>query len=185
MAAGRSISLAHAIRHVRRLAADARGVAAMEFALIIGTIAFVALNGIDLAAYYYARMQVENAGQMGAQAAWKACDSAHLPATLKCSGFNAAASSGVQSSQLGANVQFQAGSPSEAFYCLKADGSLLLVSSDANAVPANCSAAGNVSAKPANYVQVAVQYSFKPVTGVGVGKWLPTTITSTALMRMN
>jgi Flp pilus assembly protein TadG len=168
----------------KRLAADARGVAAMEFALIIGSLAFVALNGIDLAAFYYARMQVQNAGQMGAQAAWQTCDATKLPATLKCSGFNAAVSAGVQSTELGANVELQTGSPSEGFYCLKTDGSLLLVGSDANAVPTDCSAAGNASAKPANYIQIAVQYAFNPVTGVGVGKLLPTKITSTALMRM-
>lgn len=39
--------------------------------------------------------------------------------------------------------------------------------------------------KPANYVQISVQYSFKPVTGVGVGKLLPAEINSTSLMRMN
>lgn len=173
------------LRRIGAFARDTRGVAAMEFALIIGSTAFVALNGIDLAAFYYARNQVQNASQMGAQAAWQACDASKLPATLKCSGFNAAVTAGVQSSQLGADIQLQTGSPAEGFYCLKSDGALLLVSTDVSAIPTNCSAAGNASAKPANYVQIVVRYSFKPVTGVGVGKLLPAQISATSLMRMN
>lgn len=106
----------------------------MEFALIIGSTAFVALNGIDLAAFYYAQTQVQNASQMGAQAAWQACDASHLPATLKCSGFNAAVTAGIQSSELGTNVLLKTGSPSERFYCLKTDGTLLLVSLDVSAI---------------------------------------------------
>lgn len=172
-------------RDLRLLARDMRGVAAMEFALIIGSVAFVALNGIDLAAFYYARMQVENAGQMAAQAAWKTCDSAHLPATTKCSGFSSAVTSAIQATELGSAVQLQADSPSEGYYCLKQNGSLALVSNDMSAKPADCSAAGNAAADPSNYVKIAVEYSFNPVTGVGVGKLLPAKITSIAMMRMD
>src|SRR5262245_5723634 len=65
---------------------DERGASALEFAIFVGILAFGLLNTADISIYIYKRMQVENATEMAAQAAWKACDPSkgYLPATLKC-----------------------------------------------------------------------------------------------------
>ena len=64
---------------------DHRGVAGIEFALVAGALCILLLNGIEVARYAYTVMQVQNAAQIGAQAAWKACDpTKELPATTKC-----------------------------------------------------------------------------------------------------
>src|SRR5579864_3990207 len=50
---------------------DRRGVAAIEFAIVAGFISVGALNTADVVMYARDRMEVENATEMGAQAAWK------------------------------------------------------------------------------------------------------------------
>ena len=68
------------------LKTDERGASALEFAIFAGILAFGLLNTADISIYIYKRMQVENATEMAAQAAWKACDPSkgYLPATLSC-----------------------------------------------------------------------------------------------------
>ena len=51
---------------------DERGASALEFAIFAGILAFGLLNTADVSIYIYKRMQVENATEMAAQAAWKA-----------------------------------------------------------------------------------------------------------------
>ena len=56
------------------LKTDERGASALEFAIFAGILAFGLLNTADVSIYIYKRMQVENATEMAAQAAWKACN---------------------------------------------------------------------------------------------------------------
>src|ERR1700760_4510988 len=83
---------------------DARGVAAVEFALVALVIAEGVLNVVDLGVFASAKMQLENAAEMGAQAAWTTCDINHIPATKNCTGLDAAVSAAVQGTSLGTHV---------------------------------------------------------------------------------
>src|SRR4051812_40734511 len=65
---------------------DQRGVAAIEFGFFAILLAAALANVTDVSIYVYQRMQVENATQIAAQAAWKACDLPQLPATTNCPG---------------------------------------------------------------------------------------------------
>jgi len=60
----------------RRYGGDRCGAAAAEFALLLSLLVIPTLNVADLAIYAWDRMQLENAAQMAAQAAWETCDSA-------------------------------------------------------------------------------------------------------------
>lgn len=172
---------------IGRFGRDARATAAIEFGgaaslLIIGT-----LNAIDLGYYMYNRLQVENAAQVGAQAAWKTCSdqSRDLPATVNCSGLNAAITAAIQSTSLGANVTLASGYPTEGYYCVNASNVLQSVGS-LSAKPTNCSAAGNSSAVPGDYVQISVTYSFAPLFGLSVmSTWGVKSITTTTWTRLS
>jgi hypothetical protein len=82
---------------------DTQGAAAVEFAgaammLIVGI-----LNAVDVGYYVLKRMEVENAAQVGAQAAWKTCydQSFMLPATQNCPSLTSAITAAIQSTSLG------------------------------------------------------------------------------------
>ncbi len=109
---------------VSALRSDQSGASALEFSMFAGLLIFGLLNTVDISVYIYKRMQLENATEMAAQAAWKACDPSqgYLPATTSCPGLTNAITGGVQSTTLGDQVAIQAGSPSEAFYCLNDSG---------------------------------------------------------------
>jgi Flp pilus assembly protein TadG len=161
-----------------------RGVAAIEFALFGGFIAFAALNVVDISRYIVQQMQVANAAQMGAQAAWKACDLSHLPATTNCSGLAAAVTYAVQSTSLGTSVTLQSGSPSEGYYCVNASNALQYVS-DVKNKPADCSAAGAPNLQPGDYISVQITFSYAPLfPGVTVAGKFATPIAKTATMRL-
>ena len=112
--------LAHASSGFKECHAGAAGI---EFALVAGTLCLIMLNAFDVANYIYKRMQVENAAQMGAQAAWKTCDPTMLPATKLCAGLNTAVTAAVQSTSLGQGVTLEPGSLSEGYFCLDLSGS--------------------------------------------------------------
>jgi Flp pilus assembly protein TadG len=171
------------IRAWRPIAGDARGVAALEFALIAGSLVFAMLNTVDVARYYYARMQVQNAAQMGGQSAWQTCNVPNLPATTNCSGLSAAVTTAVQSTSLGTNVTLQSGSPSEGYYCVDTSGALHYVSA-VSSPPSDCSSVGSVSDTPGDYIQVQTSYTYAPYFAISVGGLLPTPITATSLMRL-
>src|SRR6186713_2460973 len=111
------------------LQTDERGASALEFAIFAGILAFGLLNTADISIYIYKRMQVENATEMAAQAAFKTCDPSkrYLPATLSCPGLTTAITQAAQSTALGAEVSIATGSPTEGFYCLNDAGTLQLV----------------------------------------------------------
>ena len=169
---------------LRRLAADRRGMSGVEFAIISTVLSVAMLNTLDIARYLYQRMEVQNATQMGAQAAFSTCDTSHLPATTSCTGLTAAVTAGIQSTSLGTAITLKSGSPSEGYYCLNASNALEYVSSVATK-PANCASVGNATLQPIDYVKVETSYTFKAMfPGASMGSVLPTTITSTAMMRM-
>jgi Flp pilus assembly protein TadG len=173
------------VKRLGRFRAGAKGMVAVEFALTGTMLAYGLLNAVDLGYYIYRRMEVENAADVGAQAATKTCDQAHLPATTNCSGLNTAITSAIQNTSLGTAVSLASGYPTEGYYCTNSSNVLQYVSS-VSSKPSNCSAAGNASASPADYLQVQVTAPYQALFGVsvlGVLTW--TSITTTSWMRMD
>jgi len=162
---------------------DCRGVAGVEFALIGGFLCLAVVNVADIGTYLYKRMNVENAALVGAMSALKACDATELPATVNCPGLTAAVTAAIQSTSLGSAVTLSS-AVSEGYYCVNASNTLQYVSSVASK-PADCSAAGMPALQPADYVQVAVTFSYTPIfAGISVAGLFPTPITKTAMVRM-
>jgi Flp pilus assembly protein TadG len=160
------------------------GVAGIEFALVAGTLCLLMLNALDVADYIYRRMQVENAAQMGAQAAWKACDPTKLPATKLCSGLGAAVTAAVQGTSLGSSVSVPSGALSEDYYCLDSAGVLQPVGA-LDARPVDCSATSMPTAQPGNYIRISVTYSYRPLfSDLTVARFFDTPIQSTSYMRL-
>jgi uncharacterized membrane protein len=157
------------MRRLRSLRRDSRGTAAIEFAGVATLLAIGVLNAIDLGYYMYQRMEVENAAEVGAQAAWKTCydQSSMLPATINCSGLSAAITAAIQSTSLGASVSLAPGYPVEGYYCANASNALQLVGS-LSVKPTDCSVAGNSNTTPGDYIQVGVTYNYAPLFGITV-----------------
>ena len=147
---------------------DTRGTAAIEFAGAAMLLVLGVLNAADLSNYALKRMDVENAAEIGAQAAWKACsDSAKLPATLNCSGLNAAITTAIQATSLGTSVSLASGYPTEGYYCVDSSNALQPVGS-LSSKPADCSAVGSANTSPGDYIHVQVTYSYKPLFAISV-----------------
>jgi Flp pilus assembly protein TadG len=164
--------------------ADQGGVAAIEFGLFSIFLSLALVNVADVSIYIYQRMQVENATQVGAQAAWKACDLQHLPATVNCPGLTTAVQNAVKSTSLGTSVALVSGSPSEGYYCVNSANALQYVS-DVTAKPADCTAAGMPSLQPGDYIQVQTTFPYAPLfPGLSVTGTFATPINRTAMMRL-
>jgi Flp pilus assembly protein TadG len=172
---------------LRRLARDTRGSAAIEFASASIFLVLGALNAVDFGYYMYKRMEVEYAAQAGAQMAWKTCydTTTMLPATQNCAGLNEAITDAVQATSLGENLSLASGFPTEGYYCATSSGALQSVGSLGNK-PADCSAAGNASGTPGDYIQVQVTYAYAPLfPGVTVmSLWGVSSIKMTSWMRL-
>jgi Flp pilus assembly protein TadG len=166
---------------------DTRGAAAIEFAGASLLLVAGLLNAVDLGYYEHRRMEVENAAQVGAQAAWATCNdiSSMLPATVKCAGLNAAITAAIQSTSLGTGVALASGSPTEGYYCVNDSNALQSVGS-LSSKPADCTAAGNPAASPGDYIQIGVTFAYAPLfPGVTVmSAWGITSITKTTWMRL-
>ena len=171
------------LRRLRAFGRDERGLAAVEFALIAGALSLAVLNAVDVGVYAFKKMEVENSSQMGAQAAWKTCDSSHLPATTACTGLNTAVTQAVQATSLGTNVTVASGYPSEGYYCVNSSGALVYVAAVASK-PSSCSSVGGTSA-PADYILIQTTYTYAPIfPGITVTSALGTTMTKTTYMRL-
>jgi Flp pilus assembly protein TadG len=188
---------ASACLRLRLFGADARAVAGIEFALTGAVLVLGLLNAVDLGYYAYRRMEVENAAEMGAQAAWKNCNDLNrnlLPATQNCTkangastDLNSAITSAIQSTSLGTAVSLASGYPAEDYRCANASNVLQSVGPVSSPPPANCSAAGNPSGTPGDYLQVGVTCPYQSlfpglisvmsVSGI-------TSITKTSWMRL-
>ena len=170
------------------LKTDERGASALEFAIFAGILAFGLLNTADVSIYIYKRMQVENATEMAAQAAWKACNPSigYLPATLSCPSLTTAMTQAAQSTALGNQVTIATGSPTEGFYCLNDAGTLQHIANASLNPPADCSSTGLVGQQPGDYIRVTTSFSYAPLfPGVTVAGVFPTPIMKTSMMRLN
>ena len=175
----------NAIKQFRLIWSDQRGVSAIEFAFIAGFLSLGLVNIADLSIYIYKRLELENATQMGAQAAWKTCDLQHIPATTNCPGLLTAVTNAVHSTSLGTQVSLQAGSPSEGYYCLNSSNTLQYVS-NVNTKPANCSTVGMPELQPIDYIKITTKFDYVPMfPAITVGSMLDTPIIKTTLMRLN
>jgi Flp pilus assembly protein TadG len=164
--------------------ADRSGVAAVEFGLFAIFLATALANVTDVSIYIYQRMQVDNATQVAAQAAWKACDLSHLPATTNCPGLTAAMQSALQSTSLGTSVSMVSGSPAEGYYCVNSSNALQYVS-NVSSKPADCSAAGMPALQPGDYIQVQTTFAYAPLfPGFSIASSFPTPINRTAILRL-
>lgn len=163
--------------------ANERGAAALEIALWAGVLIVPVLNVVDLGFYTFQKMQVEEAAQVGAQAAWDACSSLLVqPKGTACGAtMTNAISTAIQSTSLGGNVTLVTGSPTEGAYCPDATEVLQPVGTYGQ----SCAAAGYPAGTAGDYIQVAVSYSYSPVfSGVSIVSLLPTPIVRTAWMRL-
>jgi Flp pilus assembly protein TadG len=171
-------------RIVAAARSDQRGVAAIEFAVFGSFLSIAMLNVTDVSIYIYQRMQVENATEVAAQAAYKTCDTSMLPATVNCPGLTTAIQNSLQSSSLGTRVTLQANSPSEGYYCINSSNALQFVS-DVSSKPADCTAAGMPSLQPGDYIQIQTTFSYTPLfPGITVTNAFSTPILRKAMMRL-
>lgn len=174
-----------AIESLAKLRADRRGVAAIEFAIFAGLLSFAILNVIDISIYIYQRMEVENATEMGAQAAWKNCDLPSLPASINCSALTNAVQNAVHSTSLGTRISLVSGSPAEGYYCVNSSNALEYVSG-VTSKPADCSAVGMSSLQPADYIRIDTTFTYAPLfPGISVAETFATPITKSAWMRLD
>ena len=170
------------------LASDQGGAAAVEFALFGSLLVVGLLNMVDVSIYLYRSMELDNATQMGAQTVWKTCDPSkgYLPATTSCPGLNSAITTAIHSTSLGTQVSLQSGSPAENYYCLDSSGSLQSVGAVTSPPPSNCSSVGMANLQPTDYIRITTQFSYAPLfPGITVARLFPTTITKTAMMRLD
>ena len=173
-------------KKVAAIWSDQQGVSAIEFSFFAGLLSLGMLNTADVSIYIYQRMELENAAQMGSQAAWKTCDTAHLPATTNCSGLMTAVTNAAQSTSLGTQVSLQSGSPAEGYYCVNSSGALQYVGAVTSPEPTDCSAAGMTNLKPADYIKITTAFSYAPLfPGITVASAFATPIIKTALMRLD
>jgi Flp pilus assembly protein TadG len=165
---------------------DTRATAAIEFGAAGMVLAVSLLNAVDVGFYMYRRMEVENAAEVGAQAAWKTCNTqAMLPATNNCPTLNSTIATAIQSTSLGNKVSLASGYPAEGYYCVNASNALQSVGS-LSSRPSDCSAVGSASTTPGDYLQVQVTFKYTPLfPGISVMSGLGiSSIASTSWMRL-
>jgi Flp pilus assembly protein TadG len=163
---------------------DRRGAGAIEFGVTAGFLCIAMLNMVDVATYAYEQMQVANAAEMGAQAAWKTCDQSKLPATTNCPALKSAVSDAIHGTSLGDDVSLIEGSPAEGYYCINSSNALVKVST-ASSKPSDCSSVGMPSLRPGDYIEVKVTYSYSAMfLDFTVANLLATPIVKTALLRL-
>lgn len=148
---------------------DRRGTAAVEFALAATLLVVALLNAVDFGYYMYQRMEVENAAEAGAQAAWKTCSdqSTMLPATENCANLTTAITAAIQNTSLGTAIALTSGSPTEGYYCVNASNTLQAVGS-LSSKPTDCSSVGRASVSPGDYIQVSVTCPYAPLFGISL-----------------
>jgi Flp pilus assembly protein TadG len=170
---------------LKRFLGDKRGQAAIEFAAV--SLIFIEgfLNAVDFCYYEYRRQQVENAAQVAAQAAAKACGYGSLPATTSCSGLTSAITAAIQSTSLGSQIALTSGYPQEAYYCMTSSGALQKAGAIGNS-PTTCANYGNSSVGPGDYIQISVTLPYSPLfPGLTyMGQNSPTSISKTSWMRL-
>ena len=174
-------------RSIKAMSVDRRGVAAIEFGIFVPLLFLALANVVDVTIYLYQRMQVQNATEVAAQAAWKTCDLTVLPPTTDCSTLAAsvtAVQNALASTSLGTAASLVSGSPSVGYYCVNSSNALQYVSA-ISSKPADCTAAGTPSLQPGYYIQVQTTYTYTPIfPGMSISGTFPTPINSASLMRL-
>lgn len=171
--------------------AERRGAAAAEFAIVLMVLIFPLLNIIDFGMYIYQGMELNEAAQAAAEAVLVSCTYSsppRLPAMVFCgnNGISAknAATAAAQSTSLGMGVTVS--TPSENFYCVKTDGSLLLMGGFPDNPPPDCTAAGYPANQPGDYIFLTATFNYTPFfTGVSLASQLTSPLTRTAWMRLS
>lgn len=165
--------------------ADKRGTSAIEFSFFAGMLSLALVNVVDVSNYVYQRMEAENATEMAAQAALKACNITSLPATTNCSGLMSTLTAAMHSTSLGTEVTLQSGYPAEGYYCVNSSGALQYVGS-IDFKPTDCTAAGMPTLKPHDYIEIKTTFAYQPIlSNLSVTSLLETPITATSWMRLD
>ena len=172
--------------HLKRLFTDRSGLAGIEFALASTALTVGLLNGLEVARWSFQRMEVANAVHSATLAVWNACDPNHLPAKTKCTGLTAAINAGLNTTSLGTSVTLDSSYPTEAYYCVNGSGVLTQVETYTNPKPANCTAVGDTSRSPGDYVVIKGNFTYQPLFGQGltVGSLMATDLSSTGYIRL-
>jgi len=169
---------------IKAISADQSGVAAIEFGIFAPLLFLALVNVADVTIYLYQRMQAQNATQVAAQAAWKACDLPQLPATVNCPGLTTAIQNALASTSLGTAVSLVSGSPAEGYYCVNSSNALQYVS-NVSSKPLDCTAAGMPSLQASDYIQVQTTFTYTPIfPGLSISGTFPSPINSASLMRL-
>jgi len=191
--------MASVFGRLRQFGAAARGVAGIEFAITGLLLVIGLLNAVDVGYYAYQRMEVENAAEMGAQAAWKTCNNlttTMLPATQinastglpNCPTLNATITAAIGTTSLPKPVTLASGTgainpnPGEGYYCVNASNALIF-QGNVSSPPTTCSA----GVAPGDYLQVQVTYPYQslfPGLISVMSGWSGIPITKTTWMRM-
>ena len=156
----------------------------IEFAFVAMILVVMIMNILDFSRLIWARMEVDYAAQMGAQAAYKTCSTGTLPATTNCSGLSTAVTNAIQATSLGTAVTLASGSPSETYYCVSGTTLQSVGTYSSPPTPFNCSAAGSSSTIPGDYMAVSVTYSYTPAFS-GLTLASSQTLTGSAIERLN
>lgn len=160
----------------RAFARDNSGASSLELIFWLGLLAPVLFSVVDLGTYVFQRMQVENAAQMAAQAAWAACPTP--PGTVNgCANMSAvtsAVSTAAQSTSLGARVT---ATITDQYYC-RTPATAALV---ANGASTTCTAGG-----PAGYyAKINATYTYAPaIAHVSIASLLAGNITKETWTRL-
>lgn len=181
---------------IRRFARSERGSAAAEFAIWLGVLTVPLLSAVDVAWYAIQSMQVGQAAQSAAQTAFTLCNGTTIPVASNCTNFHTQLTTSLQSTSLGSNVAWA--SSSESWYCVNTSNALTLNdSTKVVTINTDGSTSGSIAKSPptcsgssaaaGDYVTVNVTYTYKPIfKGLSIlTAVLPTTITRSAVMRVN
>jgi len=165
----------------RRYARETSGMAAVEVVFWLAALVPALFNIVDLGTYVFQRMQVENAAQMGAQAAWAACESPPEDGCGSVDAVNTAVAAALASTSLGDKVE-QSGELEEGYYCPDPDAAAkdqtLVAVTDGTSTCAS-------GAKAGYYVKVVATYPYAPIIAtVSLATLLDGDITQTAWSRV-
>ena len=154
-------NLRWAFRKLEPLAHDEKGVVLVEFAFVSLALLYMLMNGLEVARWYYQRTEVSHAVHSASQTVLMSCDpQKQLPATTNCPNFNTYVSEGLWSTALGKSVALDSSYPTEAYYCLDSSKALVQVGTTTGGRPTDCSAVGDSTHKPGDYVWIKASYTF-------------------------
>ena len=167
---------------LKRLFRDSSGLAGIEFALASTALTVGLLNGLEVARWSFQRMEVANAVHSATLAVWNACDTKHLPAKTNCTGLGSAISTGISQTSL----TIPTPTTTEGYYCVNGSGVLTKVADYTATKPTDCSAVGDSTRSPGDYLLLTATYTYTPLFGSGltVGSLLTSNLTSTGYIRL-